>query len=341
MSKRRGSIPFERLRMTDVDAGRRQERVARRDDQPARRRRHPRAGRLRHDRARLPRFLAPRTASRRASPTRLAALDVDDVAALARAGAEIRGWVVDGAAAAGAGGARSRRLRRARPRTSPDASFAVRSSATAEDLPDASFAGQQETFLNINGLDNILHAVKEVFASLYNDRAIAYRVHQGFAHARRRAVGRRAADGAQRPGRRRRACSRSTPSRASTRWCSSPRRTAWARRSCRARSIRTSSTSTSPTSPRAGRRSCARRVGGKAIRMVFADAQTAGKSTVDRRRAATPTGMRFSITDAEVAGARRATRSPSSSTTAARWTSSGAATAATASSTSCRRGRRR
>ena len=59
----------------------------------------------------------------------------------------------------------------------------MRSSATAEDLPDASFAGQQETFLNINGLDNVLHAVKEVFASLYNDRAIAYRVHKGFAHA--------------------------------------------------------------------------------------------------------------------------------------------------------------
>ena len=87
---------------------------------------------------------------------------------------------------------------------SPDASFAVRSSATAEDLPDASFAGQQETFLNINGLDNILHAIREVFASLYNDRAIAYRVHQGLRPRRRRAVGRRAADGAQRPGRLRR-----------------------------------------------------------------------------------------------------------------------------------------
>ena len=59
----------------------------------------------------------------------------------------------------------------------------MRSSATAEDLPDASFAGQQETFLNISGIDNILHAVREVFASLYNDRAIAYRVHQGYAHA--------------------------------------------------------------------------------------------------------------------------------------------------------------
>jgi pyruvate,water dikinase len=63
------------------------------------------------------------------------------------------------------------------------ATFAVRSSATAEDLPDASFAGQQETFLNIHGLDNILHAIKEVFASLYNDRAISYRVHKGFVHA--------------------------------------------------------------------------------------------------------------------------------------------------------------
>src|SRR5207237_6481917 len=62
-------------------------------------------------------------------------------------------------------------------------SVAVRSSATAEDLPDASFAGQQETFLNISGLENVLHAIKEVFASLYNDRAISYRVHKGFAHA--------------------------------------------------------------------------------------------------------------------------------------------------------------
>ena len=61
-----------------------------------------------------------------------------------------------------------------------DPSFAVRSSATAEDLPDASFAGQQETFLNIHGIDNLLAAIKHVFASLYNDRAISYRVHQGF-----------------------------------------------------------------------------------------------------------------------------------------------------------------
>jgi len=64
-----------------------------------------------------------------------------------------------------------------------EGSFAVRSSATAEDLPDASFAGQQETFLNIRGFDNLLHAIREVFASLYNDRAISYRVHKGFTHA--------------------------------------------------------------------------------------------------------------------------------------------------------------
>jgi len=112
----------------------------------------------------------------------LDALDVDDVDALLKTGAQIRQWVVgtpfppaleteikhhyDALTATGG----------------PDASFAVRSSATAEDLPDASFAGQQETFLNIQGYDNILHAIKEVFASLYNDRAIAYRVHKGFAH---------------------------------------------------------------------------------------------------------------------------------------------------------------
>ena len=86
-----------------------------------------------------------------------------------------------GAFAAGAR-VRDRRGVRHGCRCCPGATWAVRSSATAEDLPDASFAGQQETFLNINGLDNILHAVKEVFSSLYNDRAISYRVHQGFVH---------------------------------------------------------------------------------------------------------------------------------------------------------------
>ncbi|ROU05771.1 phosphoenolpyruvate synthase [Lysobacter enzymogenes] len=117
---------------------------------------------------------------------RLATLDVEDVPALTAAGGEIRGWVIDAPLqpdldqdiraayrklcdenAGGSGG---------------DVAVAVRSSATAEDLPDASFAGQQETFLNVTGEDDVVRKVKEVFASLYNDRAIAYRVHHGFKH---------------------------------------------------------------------------------------------------------------------------------------------------------------
>ncbi len=112
---------------------------------------------------------------------RLAALNTEDVRALAEAGSEIRSWVeaqpfpadleqaIRGAFATLAG-------------DNLQASFAVRSSATAEDLPDASFAGQQETFLNVVGIEDVLHKMKEVFASLYNDRAISYRVHKGFAH---------------------------------------------------------------------------------------------------------------------------------------------------------------
>jgi len=112
----------------------------------------------------------------------LDALDVEQVAELARTGAEIRGWI----GAATLPSKLEDEIRAAYERLiakSPHATVAVRSSATAEDMPDASFAGQQETFLNINGLNNVLHAIKEVFASLYNDRAIAYRVHQGYAHA--------------------------------------------------------------------------------------------------------------------------------------------------------------
>ncbi len=112
---------------------------------------------------------------------KLAALDTEDVRALAVVGAEIRAMVeaqpfpadlqkaiAEAFATLSAG--------------NPEASFAVRSSATAEDLPDASFAGQQETFLNVVGIEDVLHKMKEVFASLYNDRAISYRVHKGFAH---------------------------------------------------------------------------------------------------------------------------------------------------------------
>ncbi len=114
---------------------------------------------------------------------RLASLDVDDVDALLKTGAEIRQWVVETPFPEQLEKEIAVHYAALIAESGPEASFAVRSSATAEDLPDASFAGQQETFLNIHGLENILHAIKEVFASLYNDRAIAYRVHKGFAHA--------------------------------------------------------------------------------------------------------------------------------------------------------------
>ncbi|EHR71740.1 phosphoenolpyruvate synthase [Burkholderiales bacterium JOSHI_001] len=112
---------------------------------------------------------------------RLATLDVDDVNALAVAGAEIRSWI-EAAPLPPALDAAVRAEFAKLSAGSPEASFAVRSSATAEDLPDASFAGQQETFLNVQGIDDVLHKMREVFASLYNDRAISYRVHKGFAH---------------------------------------------------------------------------------------------------------------------------------------------------------------
>jgi pyruvate, water dikinase len=113
---------------------------------------------------------------------RLAALDTDDVRALAEAGAEIRRWVAEAPFPADLEAAVRAEYERVAA-GSPDATWAVRSSATAEDLPDASFAGQQETFLNVHGIDDVLHRMKEVFASLYNDRAISYRVHKGFAHS--------------------------------------------------------------------------------------------------------------------------------------------------------------
>ncbi|MGV0998571.1 MAG: phosphoenolpyruvate synthase [Fluviibacter sp.] len=113
----------------------------------------------------------------------LDALNVDDVDALLKTGAEIRRWVVETPFPPQLEKEIAVHYAALIAESGPEASFAVRSSATAEDLPDASFAGQQESFLNIVGLDNILHAIKEVFASLYNDRAIAYRVHKGFAHA--------------------------------------------------------------------------------------------------------------------------------------------------------------
>jgi len=111
----------------------------------------------------------------------LQGLDVDDVAALTATGKKIRDMIIEQELPKDL----EQEIRDAFAEMSQgeDIAVAVRSSATAEDLPDASFAGQQETFLNIRGIDNILIAIKEVFASLYNDRAIAYRVHKGFEHA--------------------------------------------------------------------------------------------------------------------------------------------------------------
>lgn len=108
-------------------------------------------------------------------------LDTDDVKALAEAGKKIRQWVIETPFQP----ALDQAIRAAYEQLSggnDEVSFAVRSSATAEDMPDASFAGQQETFLNVRGIDAIMEAIKHVFASLFNDRAISYRVHQGYDH---------------------------------------------------------------------------------------------------------------------------------------------------------------
>ena len=114
---------------------------------------------------------------------RLATLNVDDVDALTRAGGEIRQWVIDTPLIPEFDAAvRAAYAKLCKDAGAENTAVAVRSSATAEDLPDASFAGQQETFLNVSGADDVVHKIKEVFASLYNDRAIAYRVHHGYAH---------------------------------------------------------------------------------------------------------------------------------------------------------------
>ncbi|HEB67378.1 MAG TPA: phosphoenolpyruvate synthase [Gammaproteobacteria bacterium] len=128
-------------------------------------------------------FLATDGLDRRIAE-RLADFDVDDVVALAEAGREIREWILATPFPPELDTALDAAYQRLVECYGKTASFAVRSSATAEDLPDASFAGQQETCLNIRGLDNLCRAIHTVFASLYNDRAIAYRVHKGFAHDR-------------------------------------------------------------------------------------------------------------------------------------------------------------
>ncbi|KAF7764702.1 pyruvate, water dikinase [Pseudoalteromonas citrea] len=114
--------------------------------------------------------------------TILDTLDVDDVNTLAKVGAEIRQWIIDTPFQPELNKAIHDAYNTLHGDTNSDVSFAVRSSATAEDMPDASFAGQQETFLNVRGIDAVMVAIKHVFASLFNDRAISYRVHQGYDH---------------------------------------------------------------------------------------------------------------------------------------------------------------
>ncbi|RPH63433.1 MAG: phosphoenolpyruvate synthase, partial [Burkholderiales bacterium] len=114
---------------------------------------------------------------------RLHELNTEDVKALAECGAEIRGWIGQAPLPEALEQEIRRHYQRMVDESGDAISVAVRSSATAEDLPDASFAGQQETYLNVNGIDAVLDRIRDVFASLYNDRAISYRVHKGFAHS--------------------------------------------------------------------------------------------------------------------------------------------------------------
>ncbi|MBB1505690.1 phosphoenolpyruvate synthase [Pseudoalteromonas sp. SG41-1] len=109
-------------------------------------------------------------------------LDVEDVNTLAKVGADIRQWIIDTPFQPNLDQAIRDAYSQLHGNAADDVSFAVRSSATAEDMPDASFAGQQETFLNVRGIDSVMVAIKHVFASLFNDRAISYRVHQGYDH---------------------------------------------------------------------------------------------------------------------------------------------------------------
>jgi len=127
-------------------------------------------------------FLAQSGLAKRIHDT-LESLDIEDLHALASAGKQIRQWMLETPFQAGLESAIEAAWEQLCESAGSAPSVAVRSSATAEDLPDASFAGQQETFLNVRGIDQVKAKIHEVFASLYNDRAIAYRVHQGFIHA--------------------------------------------------------------------------------------------------------------------------------------------------------------
>jgi pyruvate,water dikinase len=218
------------------------------------------------------------------------------------------------------------------------ASFAVRSSATAEDLPDASFAGQQETFLNVVGIEDVLHKMKEVFASLYNDRAISYRVHKGFAHD---VVALSA--GVQR-------MVRSDLGAAGVMFTIDTE-SGFEDVVFITSSYGLGETVVQGAEPRRVLRAQAhaqgrqegvirRNLGSKLIQMVFFRRGKAATGKLVKTVDATELRNRYSLTDADVEQLAT-TRWSSSSTTAARWTSSGARTAPTASSTSCRPARNR
>ncbi len=172
-------VPFENLRMTDVEAvGGKNASLGEMISQLPQGVRVPTGFATTAHAFRQ--FLAHEKLDARISAL-LAKLDTEDVRALAAAGSEIRAMLQAQPFPANLEAA-VRDAFATLSADNPQASFAVRSSATAEDLPDASFAGQQETFLNVVGIEDVLHKMKEVFASLYNDRAISYRVHKGFAH---------------------------------------------------------------------------------------------------------------------------------------------------------------
>ena len=229
---------------------------------------------------------------------RMKGLDVDDTNALAAAGAEIRGWITEAPLPSALRAAVVDSYEKMIAAAGPNVSVAVRSSATAEDLPDASFAGQQETFLNIHGADSVIDAMRHVFASLYNDRAIAYRVHKGFVHSE---VALSA--GIQR-------MVRSDTGAAGVMFTldteSGFDKVVFITSSYGLGeavvqgAVNPDEFSVYPPSRAAGKTSIIRRsLGGKAIKMVFTDAREAGKSvkTVDVREGER---RRFSITDAEV-----------------------------------------
>ncbi|HVL55950.1 MAG TPA: phosphoenolpyruvate synthase [Burkholderiaceae bacterium] len=174
-------VPFDELRMTDVDSvGGKNASLGEMISQ------------LEHAGVRVPGGFATTAAAYRdflahsglteRIERRLADLNTEDVKALSACGAEIRGWIEQAPMPPRLEDEIKAQFQSLAEGSSSEVSFAVRSSATAEDLPDASFAGQQETFLNVVGIEQVLERIKHVFASLYNDRAISYRVHKGFAH---------------------------------------------------------------------------------------------------------------------------------------------------------------